>query len=274
MQAVDESLLELLREAERPDLVSAAVNSGDPTRLVEHWDQVMQALPRLQPPSGHLNQNLIPCIARLDRDKATELLHWAFESRLPKKQWFLGAAARAGLEVPQEQWLPLFDDPDEETRAYMCKYVGRLAGENPPVASLLQALKDPYSKVQKAASEALDLIRQYRAESEYWANASAPNALPSPAAAARALLIDAKDADNSVMVRSLAIRGLGALGRPEVIPALLTIVKDKPDPELTKAAEDAILAIQKIAAQRPPAESTPPARRREREPEEGGDGSR
>ncbi|HEU4420471.1 MAG TPA: HEAT repeat domain-containing protein, partial [Planctomycetota bacterium] len=137
----------------------------------------------------------------------------------------------------------LRDDPSDDVRTAAANTLARLLAMD-AVALLLEALRDPSTKVRDAAKEALERFRFQREQHAFWANAKA-GIDTSPSSAAAKLLAQAKPGEAKDQ-RLLAIRSLAALGAPESLPYLIEWTKDA-DAEIAAAARAAVAKIHETA---------------------------
>lgn len=108
---------------------------------------------------------------------------------------------------------------------------------------IVEALLDRDPGVVRVAQELHERLATYFEGKAMWDQAVASGGeLLSPLAA---LLKQASDPSKDV--RLLAIRSLGAFGKPEVLPHLIEIARD-PDPQIQAAARESIEKLLKVEA--------------------------
>jgi len=146
-------------------------------------------------------------------------------------------------EVVHEVVAMLKVDGDASLRFAACTALGRFLSAD-SVPALLPMLRDPDATVVKAATEALDKIRQYQEQKAYWDQFQAGITTGRESATAK-LLIQGKPGAPKEQ-RVLALRSLAALGAPEALPYLIEWTHDA-DAEVAQAAKDAIGTIHQHA---------------------------
>lgn len=105
------------------------------------------------------------------------------------------------------------------------------------VDPLMERLKDAEETVRQAAARALEAIAFYETQRASWVRRLRATALDPAFAAAR--LLDQARSRAPVAVRAAAIRSLGVLGVPEVLPDLIDWLQDDEE-SIREAARAAI----------------------------------
>lgn len=135
-----------------------------------------------------------------------------------------------------ELLIKLLADKRVPVRIAACRQLGRRVDPG-AINPLLRTLQDADQKVRDAAREALAAIRFYHEQKRHWQDAAEPP-LVSPNRAAEELVAEAA-AGKPKAGRLFAIRGLGLLGKVEVLPHLIRFSREK-DPEIAAAAREAL----------------------------------
>lgn len=133
----------------------------------------------------------------------------------------------------------LLKDPSTSVRVNACQFLATQVDSN-PVPELLVALSDVELEVREAAASALRAIRFYHDEKAHWDRVFAGTELSTNGAAAA--LLKQANASNTIEVRLLAIRSLGALAAAETLPFLIEWTTDT-NSEIQSAARAAIARI-------------------------------
>jgi len=130
-------------------------------------------------------------------------------------------------------------DPDEDVRQQAAKGCGALVDKD-AVPGLIDLLRDGNESVRTAAADALQRIRFFHEQQAHW-DRVLKGLDASPASAAEKLLLQGKPGAPTEQ-RLLAIRSLGALGRPEALPFLIEWTQDA-NGSIAAAAKEAITQI-------------------------------
>ena len=151
--------------------------------------------------------------------------------------WWLMDRIDAETAMP---FAGLLDNPDQSTRLQAIQVLAAPM-DVAVVPVLLKATAHPDPVTRKAAREALDAIRYHVEQTAHWERVFSGTAqLGRSRAAAR--LVDQAAPEQPVARRLLAIRSLGALGEPEVLPFLVDWAESE-DQSVAAAAKAAIEQI-------------------------------
>ncbi|MDF1838087.1 MAG: hypothetical protein P1V35_09480 [Planctomycetota bacterium] len=142
-------------------------------------------------------------------------------------------------DVPVEHLTPFLSDADEHSRRSACVALAKKLDAG-AVPGLLSLLGDTEVKVRDAAKLALEQIRFYHDEKARWERFFQGQEVSTVGAAQR--LLQQAGEGQPTEQRVLAIRSLGTLGTPEVLPFLIDWVASGP-PEVISAAKSAIERI-------------------------------
>lgn len=142
-------------------------------------------------------------------------------------------------DVPVEHVRPFLEDSDSDVRYAACVALAEKL-DSGAVPGLLSLLGDNEEKVRLAAKSALEQIRFYHDEKARWERFFQGQEVSTVGAAQR--LLQQAAPDQPLAQRVLAIRALGTLGTPEVLPFLIDWVAQGP-PEVASAAKSAIERI-------------------------------
>lgn len=172
-------------------------------------------------------------------------------------QWRkLFVTERASFGGPHDALLSVLEPKDAELEATRIllersggsetkiRLANRIAASGDPAGAtlLIPLLSNDSESVRNAAEKALRQMRLARSEARFWRDVQDGAALDSPEDAAAKLLRTLQTTDNRE-IRLLAIRSLGALKRPEVLPVLIERLEVAEGGLELQALRDAIESI-------------------------------